>query len=468
MRFRLARLSPVLCFLSALVLSACSPPPPADAVLLGRLFDARNGRVIDDAAIVMANGRILCAGPRIACRWPRDAPVHDHGRAMLLPGLIDLHVHARPHYADTFVPAGVTTVRDANNTLAMLDAVRARPYAPTLIASGPMLDGPHGVLVGADTSPLGDGEPLAPDTMPLVVHDAAQARVAVAALVAAGIDWIKLYERMPADAFHAALAAAQAAGLPVMVDLGMMLTRGLSGADIDAVQAGAAGVGTLEHLGGVALAYRRLGGDPTAATLRDDLLDTLALDIAASGMAVVPTVAATHRFAGSDAVAPDTLPGAALLVPHFEAYWTWLSGHVAAPGAQANAAADLRLARALLPRLAAAGVRIGAGSDLPAAPGLLPGAALHQELDALVATGLSPVQALQAATSVAADILRRDDLGRLDAGARADIVVVDGDPTQDILATRRIVAVWTDGRPVDLADAWRTATAALDAAAAAQ
>lgn len=103
---------------------------------------------------------------------------------------------------------------------------------------------------------------------------------------------------------------------------------------------------------------------------------------------------------------------------------------------------------------------IGAGSDLLAAPYMLPGAALHQELEALVAAGFSPDEALQAATSNAAAILGHEEFSNLRRGARADVLVV-GDPTQDICDTRRILAVWKDGKKVEIEQAWRAVEAHL-------
>jgi len=82
-----------------------------------------------------------------------------------------------------------------------------------------------------------------------------------------------------------------------------------------------------------------------------------------------------------------------------------------------------------------------------------------------VEAGLTPVQALQAATHTAARILGRDDLGRLEPGAVADILVVDGDPTTDILHTRQVRAVWVDGKAVELDAAWDRVEQALEAAA---
>ncbi len=469
--FRRSRVLALSC--AALLLSACgsesAPPasdPPADAVLLGRLFDARAGTVIGRGVVVIAGERVHCAGERTSCTWDAAAPEHDYGDALLLPGLIDLHVHARPHFIGAFVPAGVTTVRDAGNTLDMLAELRATAGAPRLFATGPLLDGPVSVLTPEGPAPF-DADALG--TQPAItLSSPADADIVVDALAAGAVDWIKLYEQLPPDIFDAATQAAARHGLPVMSDLGTVLTRGLSGAHVDARQAAASGVRTLEHLGGAALAYSRLGGDPNAATLDPALLDVIVADLAKSGVAVVPTTANSAQFASPDSLARDDLPGADRMAADFAGYWSYLSGVVDDPRVQARVRSDQRLMQALLPRLLAADVRIGAGSDLPAAPFMLPGPALHQELDALVRAGLTPVQALQAATHVAADILDQAALGRLEAGARADVLVVSGDPLSDIRATRTVQAVWTSGAPVDLAQAWNAVDAALQTAREAQ
>jgi imidazolonepropionase-like amidohydrolase len=104
--------------------------------------------------------------------------------------------------------------------------------------------------------------------------------------------------------------------------------------------------------------------------------------------------------------------------------------------------------------LAAAGVAIIAGSDAPN-PGTAYGASLHREVELLSESGLSATDALAAATSVPAERFGLDDRGRIAEGRRADLVLVDGDPTTDILATRAIVGVWKAGVAMDR-DAFRT------------
>jgi imidazolonepropionase-like amidohydrolase len=100
-----------------------------------------------------------------------------------------------------------------------------------------------------------------------------------------------------------------------------------------------------------------------------------------------------------------------------------------------------------------AGVPVLAGSD-SGNPGVAVGATFHYELQMLVAAGLTPVQALAAATSVPARIFQLADRGRIAPGLRADLLLVRGDPTVDVRQTRDILAVWKEGRRLDR-DAWR-------------
>ncbi len=97
------------------------------------------------------------------------------------------------------------------------------------------------------------------------------------------------------------------------------------------------------------------------------------------------------------------------------------------------------------------GVRVLAGTDAPN-PGLVHGASLHRELQHLVRAGLRPAEALTAATSTPAEVFGLTDRGRLVVGSRADLVLIDGDPTIDITATQRLRTVWVGGREAITAD----------------
>jgi imidazolonepropionase-like amidohydrolase len=104
-------------------------------------------------------------------------------------------------------------------------------------------------------------------------------------------------------------------------------------------------------------------------------------------------------------------------------------------------------ALATVAELHAAGVELMAGSDAPN-PGTAHGASLHHELELLVRAGLTPTEALRAATATPARRFGLSDRGRIAPGQRADLLLVRGDPTADIRATRQIERVWKNGAPV--------------------
>jgi len=125
---------------------------------------------------------------------------------------------------------------------------------------------------------------------------------------------------------------------------------------------------------------------------------------------------------------------------------------------------DLGFALETVRQLRAANVPILAGTDAPN-PGTAHGASMHRELELLVKAGLTPVEALRAATSVPARTFSLADRGRIATGLRADLVLVNGDPTTDILATRDIATIWKRGVVIDR-DAFRAELAKAIAAAA--
>lgn len=347
-----------------------------------------------------------------------------------MPGLIDLHAHVRPHFLPFFLAAGVTSVRDLSNTFDLLEEMgRDGPERARLFWSGPPIDGEATVL----------GETA------LRVRTAAEAEAAVDQLAASGVDVIKLYEQLPLEAFRAAARRARKHGLPVATDLGLQLGRGLSSSQVDALQAIEAGVTSIEHASGFALAYQRLGGDPGRHPLDPALVDTLARAIVQNDVVLVPTLGLLHSFADETLLPLDDIPMGAEIPSGMVEWWTMLHGSLN-PEARAQVVADLRLAVALVQRVAELGGRIGAGTDTPAGPMVLPGGGLHRELELLVETGLTPLQAIHAATGEAARILGRPELGVIAAGNVADLLIVEGDPAAEIRATRQIRKVIKDGR----------------------
>lgn len=429
---------------------------PSPALLLtGRLIDGTGAAPILDGAVLVQGDRIVQVGPRASVHAPSGARVV--AADTILPGLTDLHVHARPGYLPWFTAMGVTTVRDACCPFGILNIFGdVRGPKPRVLHSGPLLDGPDSFFKHFGPEAVMPVDGVTDLGAAIAVRTPDEARAAVDLLAARGVHHIKLYEQLPPDAFRAAAVRAHDRGLPVMTDLGMQCTRGLSGAQVDALQAIQAGVDSIEHLSGYALAYQRLGGDLAALNLDAALLDHLARATVDAGVTVVPTFM-VHLHAAED-TQPD--PASVVLgrVDDPEAAGLlrqWDRVHAAYAGNREPSRRDLRLSRALVRRIAALGGRVGAGTDTPAGAYNAPGLALHSELEQLVGAGLSPLQAIRAATGEAGRLLCRPELGTLAPDHLADLLLVRGDPVQDIRATRDIVGVVQSGQlhdPADLLD----------------
>jgi imidazolonepropionase-like amidohydrolase len=439
--------------LVTMALAGCAAPaertdvPGAPAtVLRGRLIDGTGAAPIADGVVVIRGERIACAGAASACRIPAGARVIDAAGGTLLPGLIDLHAHVwDPGMLAMFLPAGVTTVRDLHNTfenLAILDTVTGS--RPRLFRAGPLID-------GRQTWP---GAVVARDVPPAVR--------AVDSVAARGVDFIKLYNGLSAEQVVAASAEARRLGRPVTADL--------LGSRVDALTAMEAGVQGFEHAGGFAQAYRRMGGDPEVFPLDSVRMDSLARAVVRHRAYIVPTLIVAHQYASERRPSLAGVPLADRVPDHVHAFWT--RGDAAPASMKHVFDVHEQFAAHLTRRVAALGGRVGAGSDLPN-PYVTPGGALHQELELLVGAGLTPLQALRAATGGAADILGADDRGVLAAGRIADVIVVAGDPSADIRATRDVRTVIQNGAVMDMeallaaAPPVRTAQAARPAAAAA-
>jgi imidazolonepropionase-like amidohydrolase len=109
---------------------------------------------------------------------------------------------------------------------------------------------------------------------------------------------------------------------------------------------------------------------------------------------------------------------------------------------------DFDVGQQNLKKLFDAGVNIGFGTDSGALPGRIPGFAEHRELELMVQAGLTPMQAITAATGENAKLLHSVDRGTIEVGKRADLLILDADPLTDVRNTRKIYAVYHDGRAV--------------------
>jgi imidazolonepropionase-like amidohydrolase/Tol biopolymer transport system component len=387
--------------------------PEAQPLLL------RNVRVVAPAAdgvlrdLLLVNGRIRTVAPAgvLPAGGGTGAAELDGGGRWVLPGLIDTHVHLTGSGHAVLRAAlyhGVTTVREMGAPLGLAAALR------DLQAAG--APGARLVVSGTRVYPTPTGASLTSDVLWIPADPSTGDRL-LALLRAFGAGHVKMRYVQRWGAGADLVRAAGAAGLPVGGHCG------------HAVLLAAAGPATLEHADGQC-------GDWEFG-VRDDVVQLLR----GTGVSIVPMID-LHRPESHPDPARLEAPGIApFLTPALRA---WL---LRPPEDSAAARRRERRAVEATRRLAAGGVRIAIGTDAELFP-----EAIHRELEALVRAGLTPSAALRAATTDAAAVLGLGhELGLVRAGYRADLLIVDGDPTVDVRAARRVWAVIQDGRLVDRA-----------------
>jgi imidazolonepropionase-like amidohydrolase len=394
------------------------PPAPGFALRAVRVFDGE--RVLPEATVVVEAGRVTAVGAEVAV--PAGLEVLDGRGFTLVPGLIDAHVHAFGPALAEALNFGVTTVLDMHGDPAMLGEL-----TPRRAALDPRQ---HADLFGAGwmaTVPGGHGTQFGLPVQTLSTP--AEAPAWVAARLAEGSDYIKLaYE--PKDALGRG---------PAFPSLDLPTATALIAAAHAHQRLAVAHVSRLWCARDMLLA----GVDGLVHVPSDRAADAAFVALARErGAFVTPTLVVLAGFSGEQTDRAERDPALApYLTPGQRASLSWRED---VPGFVVRLEAAVESVR----QLHRAGVELLAGSDAPN-PGTAQGASLHLELALLVRAGLSPLEALAAATSVPARRFGLGDRGRITPGARADLVLVRGDPTVDILATRTLVRVWKNGAPVE-------------------
>jgi imidazolonepropionase-like amidohydrolase len=402
------------------------------------VFDGQ--RLSQPISVLLAGGTIAALGPGLDA--PPGAAVVDGRGATLLPGLIDCHAHADDVRAvGQALAFGVTTELDMFNSPAMAGEQRS------LAARRDDVADIRSAVQGA-TAPGSPLQRIFPGLPAVAGPDDAAAFVA--ARVAEGADYLKVYLEDPAwnggpslsaDTVHALVAAAHAHGMLAIA-----------------------------HADSAAMArmFIQAGGDALAHVLSGlDLTPEFLAGLRARAAFVVATLRATAVVSDTHAAEIDadhrelaTHPRLApFLDPPTRTVFTrpgmLASARDHAATARAAGRLDYDAALASVTALHQAGIPVLAGTDANYCgiqhPGTMlaayagHGITLHHELALLVRAGLSPAQALAAATSAPARCFGLSDRGRIVPGLRADLLLVDGDPCTDITATRNIVAVWRNG-----------------------
>jgi len=383
------------------------------AIVGATLIDGRGGPPVSDAVVIVKGERIAAVGNRASVKIPPGAQIVDAKGLTLLPGLIDSHFHLD---GDDPLPAlylshGVTAIRDPGQWIEAYDKARkAAAPVPRLFLCGPHLDSP----------------PAAYPADSYIVRDADETRLAVNRFVNDGASAIKVYFRLPLALIKVAIDTAHSRGVPVMGHLEI----------VDARDAIIAGIDGIEHATsfGTALLPLRDAEKYRQAILADNnarregryqVWDSIDLTtpqakslfklIVDRGVFVSPTLAVFERQPGDK----DTKQFHVHAFKQMEAF----VGLVNKAGAK---------------------IVVGSHSDVPHAKR---GWAYQRELELLVDSGLTPMEAIVAGTMNNARYFRiQDRLGSVEAGKLADLVIVEGDPLKDISNMRRVKRVMLDGR----------------------
>jgi imidazolonepropionase-like amidohydrolase len=416
--------------------SAERPQTGAVALVGGRLIDGKGGAPVADAVVVYEGGKIVAAGPRATTKVPAGASQIDITGQTILPGLWDMHAHVQQvEQGAAYLAAGVTTVRDMGNILEFITGIRDAVDAGKGLGPRVLVDG---LVDGEGTSALGT----------IRIKTAADIVPTIERLKRAGCHEVKLYSSIAPALVKPIATEAHRRGMRVVghVPSGMNVLRALAD--------GYDGVSHVTQLFGALFApgeMMKLSGEAT----RQRILDA---DYAAPPMRDV-----VRAFAAKKAVLDDTLalydlfnhtteenarrePGLAKQPRELRGLLGGVRPEVAA---QRAAVFDKYLA--LVRELHRAGVPVVAGTDIA-----VPGHSVHREIELYVQAGFTPMEAIQAATIVPAKAMRLDaETGTIEAGKRADLVVVNGDPIANISNVRKVTTVVARGKAYDPAALWR-------------
>lgn len=419
------------------------------------VVSTRNGGIEPNVTVVIKGGRI--AGMAKVGFVDEGRNVHiinAHGKFMI-PGLWDMHVHSAflsPAWDERviyplYIANGVTGVRDMGGDFAVLERRRGRIDSRELL-------GPHLILAGPF---LAGGKS---DAQTIAVNTPEEARQAVDTVENQGADFVKILSNVPRDSYFAIAGEAAKQNISFV---------GHVPYSVSAREAAAAGQKSIEHLTGILLAcssqeeqlrsqelaalanhdgaaYQTLGSQ-VLATYDPAKAHALFLQMAQSNTWQVPTLVWTQANSRIDDPNLQDDPRLKYVPASVRREWdpAKLRKNVSSEelaALKAEAARHLELVKAMH----TAGVQFMAGTDGPD-PYVFPGFSLPDELEWLVKSGFTPLQALQAATfNPALFLTKSDTYGVAEIGRVADLILLDANPLQDIGNTRKIFAVVLGGK----------------------
>jgi tetratricopeptide (TPR) repeat protein len=445
----------LVAFLLFVFIPKAEPHSNSSALVLTHVtvVDATGAPAKPNMNVVMANGRIVAVGERV--RTPKDAQIIDATGKFLIPGLWDMHVHwGDTGYLPLFLANGVTGMRimwgDPVHYEWRKQSAAGQLLAPHVVIASPLIDGPKPFWSGS-----------------LSVSTEAQARAAVDQAKQRGADFAKVYSFLPREEYFAIADEAQKQNIAFAGHVPIA---------VSAEEASNAGQKSFEHLLGILPACSTRSAeltDAARADLADDLaaerpafwgahtkasrqlmLDTYSPEKAAALFATLkkngtwqcPTLTLLRVTAFAEDPSSFTNdPRLKYIPPRMSAGWN-PPGIAQDYGDPSFAAKEFKKDLEVVGAMQRAGVGILAGTDT-SNPYCMPGFSLHDELGLLVKAGLTPMQALQAATLNPARFLGTErDFGTIEAGKVADLVLLDANPLDDIANTKKIASVIYGGK----------------------
>jgi imidazolonepropionase-like amidohydrolase len=449
---------------AALILAAPASAAAGKADLLVRhatIVDVAEGRTVPDQAIAVRGGDIVAVGPdaSVSARFTEVEALDASGK-FVMPGLWDMHMHfgGGPELIEenkdllpVYVAYGVTSVRDAAADISdsvlqwRSEVASGSLLGPTIYTSGPKLEG---------YDPLWKGT--------IEVGTPAEVDAALDRLQGMKVDFIKITDNtLKPDIFLYAVKAAKARGLKTSAHTPYAL------AILEAAEAGLSSVEHIDYLikagspqeaeiGAAYAAGKLTYGEASnrfVETFDPDYARGVYKELAATGLAVTPTLNMGRILAYLDREDHSSDPALALIGPGLRKTYEWRVERAAkaAPDEVAARHLEYELSAKVLPMLRDAGIAILAGTDA----GYLnsfnyPGQGLHDELQRYVEAGLTPAEALASATLTGPAFLGHSDrYGAVAQGKTADLLLLDANPLEDISATRGIHAVILKGRLLD-------------------
>jgi len=388
------------------------------AITGAKLVDGTNRPAVEDAVVVVRGDSIAAVGKRGEVEIPKDAQVVDGKSMTLLPGLIDAHFHldGRNDRPGVFLRRGVTSVRDPGAWIEDYDTVRKSGVPiPRLFLFGPHFD----------------CAPAAHPKDAFIVTNAQQVRDGVNRFVDQGGIAVKVYFRLPLELIQAACETAHTRGVPVTGHLELVKAVDAIGVGIDGIEhvtSFGTSLAEPDEVEKFCAAVREKNGarDPGRYALWGTLdlehnsrLKSV-IDLAVEHKTVLCPTLAVFELRAGDKKATDVGVRGYLNMLKFTGMYFRAGGKVV----------------------------VGSHSEVPHAEY---GWAYPRELELLVEAGLTPAEALRAATLEGAKYFRCDDrLGSVEVGKRADLVLVEGDPLADISAMRKVKRVMLNGVWVDM------------------